>query len=209
MTTCNTYINRKKNNLCVICGNPKGETKLVHCNECNILNNLRTGKDKQKLKEKKLCLHCRKPTNNNKLLCNDCLKKAVQQSSRLRERKNNNNLCRYCGKYANIVKENSRICNNCWFKGIARGNTGSSKNWNLIKNLLEKQNYKCAYTGKKLIIGENASIDHIIPRSKGGSNEIQNLQWVDKDINEMKNDFTHEEFINTIKIIINHLLSNK
>jgi len=209
MATCDTYIKRKENNLCVICGNPKGETKLVHCNKCNILNNIRTKKDKQKLKEEKLCLYCRKPTNNNKVLCNACLKNSVQQSLQLRKRRKTNNLCRSCGKSADIVRENSKICNICWFKDIARGNTGFSKNWKLIKDLLEKQDYKCAYTGKNLIIGENASIDHIIPRSKGGSNEIQNLQWVDKDINEMKNDFTHDEFMNTIKIIIKYLSNNK
>jgi 5-methylcytosine-specific restriction endonuclease McrA len=65
-----------------------------------------------------------------------------------------------------------------------------------LKKLLEKQNYRCAYSSELLLIGHpDSSIDHKIPRARGGTNDIDNLQWVAKRINQMKTDFTHEEFL--------------
>lgn len=60
--------------------------------------------------------------------------------------------------------------------------------------LLEKQNYKCSLTGKRLN-GENVSIDHIIPVSEGGGHELSNLQLVDKTVNKMRGALSVSEFI--------------
>ena len=61
-----------------------------------------------------------------------------------------------------------------------------------IKTLLERQNYKCAYTGLILTPAVDASVDHIIPLSTDAEqyNKIENLQWVHSDINRMKNNIT-------------------
>jgi len=61
--------------------------------------------------------------------------------------------------------------------------------------LLDKQNRRCPYSGRLLLIGDNASIDHKIPLDRGGTNDLTNLQWVDYHVNIMKWYRTDEEFL--------------
>lgn len=60
--------------------------------------------------------------------------------------------------------------------------------------LLKEQEFKCALTGMELT-PETAQCDHILPRSKGGSDAIGNLQWVLGKVNRMKGKMNNEEFI--------------
>ena len=59
------------------------------------------------------------------------------------------------------------------------------------------QDYRCAYTGIKLIPALNASIDHKIPLSTDVSQyqKIENLQWVCLDINIMKRNYSEDDFL--------------
>ncbi len=59
----------------------------------------------------------------------------------------------------------------------------------------DKQGGRCIYTGVNLIMGDNATLDHKVPKSRGGSDSIENIQWVTRTINQMKTDMTHEEFV--------------
>jgi hypothetical protein len=65
-------------------------------------------------------------------------------------------------------------------------------------SLWEKQNGTCALTGWKLAHGETASIDRI--DSSGGYTE-GNVQWVHRDINRMKSDFSLDHFVNLCKAV--------
>jgi hypothetical protein len=56
------------------------------------------------------------------------------------------------------------------------------------------QEKKCAITGIELIPGKTASIDHIIPLCKGGTNDKSNLRFVHVSMNAFKNDLDEEEF---------------
>jgi hypothetical protein len=129
-------------------------------------------------------------------------KKAYNDLKR-RNRNKINGWCIQCGK--NKKAEIHQHCINCWFKTIALARTGSRKNWIIIKRILKKQKYKCIYTGIKLLPGINASLDHKIPTSKGGTNDSSNLQWVDLKINRMKNNCSHKEFIQIIYDILVHM----
>lgn len=62
---------------------------------------------------------------------------------------------------------------------------------------LHNQNYTCPYTGKKLILGLNAQIDHIQPRSRFPElqSNIDNLRWISAVANRAKGSLTHKEFI--------------
>ena len=155
-----------------------------------------------RLKEKGLCLYCHQALEDedkNYAMCSTCRAKVVK--ARLNKIRNmrERGLC-VCGKPIR-VRDKDGMCEDCWFKDIAKSRTGSPKNWLLIKELLERQGYKCAYTVRELVIGQNASLDHIIPTAKGGDNSIDNLQWVDLQINVMKNNMSHQEFLSTIKLI--------
>ncbi len=61
--------------------------------------------------------------------------------------------------------------------------------------MLEKQDYKCGYSGIPITPGINASLDHMIPSSRGGLNILSNLIWCDLNVNQMKRDLTTKEFI--------------
>lgn len=54
-----------------------------------------------------------------------------------------------------------------------------------LKDLLVKQDYKCAISGKKL---SKFDLDHIIPLSKGGLHSISNVQFISPSINRSKKD---------------------
>ena len=65
---------------------------------------------------------------------------------------------------------------------------------NELMTLIERQGYRCALSGVRLE-PEHAVIDHIVPVSKGGDNEIDNLQWVHTVANKMKGNMSNESFI--------------
>lgn len=98
------------------------------------------------------------------------------------------------------------ISGNFWssLKGKASKRTGKTKSWDFILtiedawDLFLHQNRCCALTGTLLVFadkdnkGRTASLDRI--DSTKGYN-IDNVQWVHKDINMMKRGFSQEYFI--------------
>ncbi len=73
-----------------------------------------------------------------------------------------------------------------------RGAEGSHTFVQLME-LLAKQDFKCV--GCDELLGENRTVDHIIPLSKGGTNWIFNLQWLCKSCNSCKHTRSQEEFL--------------
>jgi hypothetical protein len=69
-----------------------------------------------------------------------------------------------------------------------------------------KQKGRCVYTGAKLDRGKKTHIDHKIPISKGGTNDISNLQFVCDWINLTKNNTNHDEFITRCKMVSSYWL---
>lgn len=68
--------------------------------------------------------------------------------------------------------------------------------------LLESQSFKCALTGRPLS-PETASVDHIIPVSKGGENAASNLQIVERKVNSAKGTMLQDEFIQMCRDVVN------
>ena len=52
-------------------------------------------------------------------------------------------------------------------------------------NIYERDNYTCVYSGKKLKESE-LSIDHVVPKSKGGDSSWENLVTCDRLLNSQK-----------------------
>jgi len=61
-----------------------------------------------------------------------------------------------------------------WAKRLAKY-SGLS---NTMVKMMKNQNYKCNICGSNFVLGERLEIDHIVPRSLGGSNKYDNLQLV-------------------------------
>jgi len=81
--------------------------------------------------------------------------------------------------------------------------------WGLFLN----QDRKCALSGLPLVFGANhgkiegtASLDRI-DSSKGYT--IDNVQWVHKIVNLMKQDSSDEEFVKMCRIVSNHNIGVK
>jgi hypothetical protein len=139
------------------------------------------------------CRDCGSSDTNGKARCPEHLTRGRQSANKLNQKRRGQGLC-YCGNPPVV----GLSCEVCWFRNIAKLRTGSAKRASTIKAILEKQKYRCAYTGEGLLIGVNASLDHKTPTSRGGrKDDPSNLQWVSERINRMKTDFTHDEFIST------------
>lgn len=69
-------------------------------------------------------------------------------------------------------------------------------------NIFERDGGVCQYTGRKIKKSEG-NLDHVIPRSKGGTSTWENLVWSDRSINSKKgNSLNHEvglKLLNTPK----------
>ncbi len=65
--------------------------------------------------------------------------------------------------------------------------------WKEISRIVfERDNYTCLYCNKK---GGNLEVDHIIPLSKNGTNELENLVTSCRTCNRQKRDKTVKEFM--------------
>ncbi len=119
---------------------------------------------------------------------------------KLRIKRMSEGLCCNCNEKK---LENSVLCLKHWFDQKANIHLGSTSKGYLLKELAEKQNYKCVYTGELLIPSINMSLDHIIAHSKKVEfkKDINNLQWVTRLINTQKNNLSHERFISLCKTI--------
>lgn len=174
----------KKQKLCVNCGkNPQLEN-FTQCENCK-------NRQKKLLKirtQKGLCGRCGKPKVEGKFFCQDCLNKDCEK----RKRKKEAGICYSC---KNVAVENRSKCAECFMKAMAKqaGTTAE-----ILKDIWNEQNGICTYSGRKLIIGINASVDHKMPKSKGGNNDSSNLQFVHKTVNFAKNNLLENDFIQLI-----------
>jgi 5-methylcytosine-specific restriction endonuclease McrA len=53
------------------------------------------------------------------------------------------------------------------------------------KAIRDRDGSRCQYTGK-LLRPDEGSVDHVVPRSRGGKNTWENLVWSSKDVNARK-----------------------
>jgi len=60
------------------------------------------------------------------------------------------------------------------------------------KTIRERDGNRCQYTGR-VLRPEEGSLDHVLPRSRGGQDSWENLVWADKEVNTRKgNRLPHE-----------------
>ena len=72
-----------------------------------------------------------------------------------------------------------------------------------VLRLLERQQYRCALTGR-LLTPDTASLDHIVPVRCGGEHRVENTQVLHKDVNRAKTTMTNGEFIQLCREVVEH-----
>jgi 5-methylcytosine-specific restriction endonuclease McrA len=55
------------------------------------------------------------------------------------------------------------------------------------RNIRERDGNRCQYTGR-LLHPDEGSLDHVVPRSRGGADTWENVVWSAKDLNQRKAD---------------------
>ena len=66
------------------------------------------------------------------------------------------------------------------------------------RTIRERDGNRCQYTGR-LLRPEEGSIDHVLPRSRGGANSWENCVWASREINARKgNRLPHEVGLNLL-----------
>jgi 5-methylcytosine-specific restriction endonuclease McrA len=68
------------------------------------------------------------------------------------------------------------------------------------KTIRERDGNRCQYTGQ-LLKPEDGSLDHVLPRSRGGADTWENLVWSSKDVNARKgNRLPHEAGLKLLNV---------
>jgi hypothetical protein len=100
---------------------------------------------------------------------------------------------------------NGKVCKYHWFCHFGSKRLGSLKHAAFLEALLEKQQWKCHYTGVKLEQGI-ASVDYILPVSRFPASEkdLSNIVWCTKQTNRIKSNMTEDEFVNICKRVVMH-----
>lgn len=185
------YHERLKKNLCPTCGNAR-DRSTKQCSTCVGLFREATKKSDAKRKKKGTCRTCPAPVKHtNGTYCQECLEKIGVANKRLREGRRERGTCLMCPS----PRTTGLLCLKCWFEKAALRTLGSRRHGAALQVLFERQQGLCFYTGEKLTPGKNASIDHQTPKTTGGTDTIGNLKWVTRQINRIKNNLSHEDFV--------------
>lgn len=183
------YQNRKNQGLCGLCGNPREDLTKSICSGC---------KEKQQSKYKKRrasgkCFICdQTPLEEGASYCKYHYDLRMDRRQKRREAGE----CYQCGGEAIAL---GKRCRSCWFKNIARMLDGPTADE--LEAKFDRQKQTCPLSGRKLVLGENTHLDHIVARARGGTDEMNNLRWVDQQVNQAKGAMSDKEFLSLVKEI--------
>jgi 5-methylcytosine-specific restriction endonuclease McrA len=91
-----------------------------------------------------------------------------------------------------LVRFDTQLMENAEIKGV-QYQQGELAGYELREYLLLKWNHECAYKSKGGC-NDYLEIEHIVPKSRGGSNRVSNLTIACQRHNQQKGDLTAEEF---------------
>ena len=196
------YETLKKQGLCTCCAKPNDNNKGSECLDCRNKGRESDRKRRTNLRDKGVCWSCGSLVMAGKTYCEKHFLAGAALRSARRLRLIENGLCPACG--IDKPSAQSLECWKCILKKLASRLWHKTSRWIELESLLNKQQQLCPYTGRLLVVGDNASIDHIIALAKGGTNDISNLQWCDEVANYMKRHYSEKEFLQIIDEIAAH-----
>ena len=201
--------------LCKDCGEERGPTGTTRfCRPCADHHSKRQAERKKNLRAKwaetgLACNNCgaRLPDERYKN-CVQCREKARERygarGAEYRRSRRGTGFCVACSEPS--IPGGGNYCRTHWLDNGAKKYGFTREQYPALWEKLEKQQFRCYYTGIELIPGVNASLDHKKPRSKGGDmNDLDNCVWCDRLINAFKNDLTDEEFVERCRQVVNRL----
>jgi len=163
--------------ICTECNDKPAAKDRTVCNQC------KSKSFKTRAITNGKCTKCNKPHTEDGRLCKNC--KIYYAQDRIKRKEAG--LCIKCGMNP---PNNSSRCDSCCFTSMAQGKT----NKKLIEEAWVEQNGICSLSGQPIELGLNASLDHIIPKNKGGTEEKNNLRIADVYVNKAKNDLLDSVF---------------
>lgn len=196
------YQLKKLQGICVRCDGD-ARSGSATCQSCADKDAELMKKKRQSRVDKGVCVECGEAVKDRGL----CVKHLEMRANRIgwieerRQARLEANLCFKCGEPAVAHNRGCKYswCETCYLKVVAKNNLGNVRLWKELKVLFESQSV-CPYTGRSLVLGVSTTLDHKTPVSKGGSNDISNLQWVyfdyygGFDVNRMKGAMTDQEY---------------
>lgn len=200
---------RRKNRLCYTCGvKIEPESRFGRCKRCRAAEKRYKKKLTKKKMEVKQCRHCSNDAMELRVLCSNCATKLKERQSDRVAKIREQGVCRLC-KDPEVLESAKRnnsqyyLCETCYLKKASYKSTGSRANWEALRERLDLQGWRCAYTGVPIVLGENDSIDHIKPISRFPElrYDVSNLEWVLLGINIMKRNMLEEEFLLVIEAV--------
>lgn len=207
---------------CTLCGAPKPPIKGRHyCDECR--EKAHSSKRKKGEKGRYVCIKCGGPRNKWQRMCWSCREDKEQRICPICKTAplaKKHIYCDDCKDYKRHIK--LHVCSDClepavtnrdgtkpycmkhWLEILHRCHFGGPEGWERLAQIWERQEGRCIYSGEQLVPRLNASLDHVVPRSKGGAISIENVQFVTKDVNLMKSNISEQVFLTLCRRIAIH-----
>lgn len=201
--------------LCITCHKTPAEPGVTRCAACADARapgeRMRAMRVRRERIAAGLCTHCGVTPVQGYRECVDCAtgnaEWRAKHTKEFRAAAAAAGLCQECR--APAISETVR-CLRCTVKLRLSSLIGRRANEHLVAavlSTLERQSWRCAYTGVQLTFGEhgNASIEHISPKATHPERvaDPMNLVWVDLKVNTMKRAMSAEEFTSMVKLLAN------
>lgn len=187
--------------ICIYCKKQPAAGSRKGCHDCKVYQTKQHALLYQERKSNGLCPLCGRTAEAGHVRCVECRTDEINSRAKRREKRKTEGLCRLC---KDPKLEHNSLCYLCWLKEMSRRSTGTTEHAQALQAILERQNYKCALTGKVLTPGLDASVDHILPKHRGGGNEVSNLRWLLFQVNRMRSSLLDDELIELCEVILTH-----
>lgn len=158
----------------------------------------RTWRSEFRKRNPTLCDNCKSPREHGKRLCWKHLESQRQRGNKAWADSKVTRSCRSCG--AMTCSNLSSLCERHVLKKAADSALGrpvDKHDWYLLKMLFDAQGGACHYCGEAIAIGDDAELDHVLPRKRypDRQRDASNLAWACRQCNRGKRDQTKEEFV--------------